>query len=167
MKKINAVVDKTPNRRTVLFTAAAIGATAGLIRPRFAQAATAAPNVAGYPIKAFSQHDQNAALQAMFGSSTVTDTSNVKMDAPDIAENGAVVPIAFDANAQNVTGAAVLAVDNPFVIACAYKIPAGTNPAISSRIKLAKTTTVTSVIQADGKLISTSKKVKVTLGGCG
>ncbi len=155
-------------RRTVL-TAVAASAAASVVLPRFAfaAAAVAAPDAKSYPMKAFTQHTEAATLQAMYGTSTVTDSSDVKMDAPDIAENGAVVPISFDANITSVTSAAILAVDNPFVMACAYKIPDGTSPAISSRVKLGKTTKVVSVVQAGGKLMSTSKQVKVTLGGCG
>jgi sulfur-oxidizing protein SoxY len=162
------ITKMAPNRRTLLTTVAA-GAAASVVLPRFAQAAAAvaAPSAKDYPMKAFTQKTEAATLQAMYGTSTVTTSSDVKMDAPDIAENGAVVPISFDANAKDVTGAAILAIDNPFVMACAYKIPAGTDPAISSRVKLGKTTKVVSVIQAGGKLMSTSKQVKVTLGGCG
>ncbi|MDD2876088.1 MAG: thiosulfate oxidation carrier protein SoxY [Acidiphilium sp.] len=166
MEQINGLTRGSPKRRDFLVAAAA-GTAAALVLPRFASAAAAAPNASTYPAKAFIQKTEAATLQAMFGTSTVTASPDVKMDAPDIAENGAVVPISFDANAKNVTGAAILAIDNPFVMACAYKIPAGTNPAISSRVKLAKTTQVISVVEVGGKLMSTSKQVKVTLGGCG
>ncbi|GBR76264.1 thiosulfate oxidation carrier protein SoxY [Acidiphilium acidophilum] len=155
-------------RRTIL-TAVAAGAAASFVLPRtsFAADAVTAPSAKDYPMKAFTQKTQAATLQAMYGTSSVSTSSDVKLDAPDIAENGAVVPVSFDANAKNVTGASILAIDNPFVMACAYKIPAGTDPAISSRVKLGKTTQVVAVIQSGGKLMSASKQVKVTLGGCG
>ncbi|MGC9269420.1 thiosulfate oxidation carrier protein SoxY [Acidiphilium sp.] len=168
MTDINGLTRVSAKRRTIL-TAVAAGAAASIVLPRFARAAdaAAAPSAKDYPMKAFTQKTEAATLQAMYGTSTVTHSADVSMDAPDIAENGAVVPISFDSKAKDVTGAAILAIDNPFVMACAYKIPAGTDPAISSRVKLGKTTKVVSVIQAGGKLMSTSKQVKVTLGGCG
>lgn len=168
MDNMTDITKMAPNRRTLL-TAVAAGAAASVVLPRFAQAAAAvtAPSAKDYPMKAFTQKTEAATLQAMYGMSSAPESSDVKIDAPDIAENGAVVPISFDANAKNVTGAAILAIDNPFVMACAYKIPAGTNPSISSRVKLGKTTKVVAVVQADGKLMSASKQVKVTLGGCG
>lgn len=155
-------------RRTIL-TAVAAGAAASFVLPRtsFAADAVTAPSAKDYPMKAFTQKTEAATLQAMYGKSAAPASSDVKLDAPDIAENGAVVPVSFDANVKNVTGAAILAPSNPFTMACAYKIPAGTNPAISSRVKLGKTTKVVAVIEADGKLMSASKQVKVTLGGCG
>ncbi|HQT85411.1 MAG: thiosulfate oxidation carrier protein SoxY [Acidiphilium sp. 37-64-53] len=167
MTEIEGLTLSAPSRRTVL-AAVAAGTAAGLMRPALSfAAAAAAPRASSYPAKAFIQHSQDATLQAMFGTSSVTASADVKMDAPDIAENGAVVPVSFDANAPKVTAAAILALDNPFVMACAYKIPEGTSPAIASRIKLGKTTKVVSVVQSGGKLISASKQVKVTLGGCG
>ncbi|MCW8307208.1 thiosulfate oxidation carrier protein SoxY [Acidiphilium sp. PA] len=155
-----------PKRRDVL-RAVAAGAAAGIALPSLASAEIAPPAVSSYPAKAFRQTEKDPALQAMFGTATLTDTADVRMEAPDIAENGAVVPVTFDANLPGITAAGVLALDNPFILACAYKIPPGTSPAISSRIKLAKTTQVISVIQSNGKLMSTAKQVKVTLGGCG
>jgi sulfur-oxidizing protein SoxY len=166
MTEIEGLTLGAPSRRTVL-AAVAAGTAAGLMRPALSFAAAAAPRASSYPTKAFIQHSQDATLQAMFGTSSVTASPAVKMDAPDIAENGAVVPVSFEATAPKVTAAAILALDNPFVMACAYKIPEGTSASIASRIKLGKTTKVVSVVQSGGKLMSTSKQVKVTLGGCG
>jgi sulfur-oxidizing protein SoxY len=165
MTEIEGLTLGAPSRRTVL-AAVAAGTAAGLMRPALSFAA-AAPRASSYPTKAFIQHSQDATLQAMFGTSSVTASPAVKMDAPDIAENGAVVPVSFEASAPKVTAAAILALDNPFVMACAYKIPEGTSASIASRIKLGKTTKVVSVVQSGGKLMSASKQVKVTLGGCG
>jgi sulfur-oxidizing protein SoxY len=57
--------------------------------------------------------------------------------------------------------------ENPYVLAASYKIPAGTNAAVSNRLKMAKTSQVVAVVESDGKLYSASKEVKVTVGGCG
>ncbi|HEX7389482.1 MAG TPA: thiosulfate oxidation carrier protein SoxY [Acidiphilium sp.] len=157
---------RQPRRREVLAGVAAGGVA--LLLPPVARAAenVGAANAAIYPTKAFAQKSEAAALQALFGKTPVP-SAKVTMDAPDIAENGAVVPVAVDSSLPDVTMVALLAEDNPFTLACAYKIPPGTSPAISSRLKLAKTTKVVAVTESGGKLYSTDKQIKVTLGGCG
>ena len=57
--------------------------------------------------------------------------------------------------------------ENPNALAASYKIPEGTLPAVSNRLKMAKTSKVIAVVESDGKLYSASKEVKVTVGGCG
>ena len=57
--------------------------------------------------------------------------------------------------------------ENPYSLAASYEIPAGTVPAVSNRLKMAKTTNVTAIVEAGGKLYSATKEVKVTVGGCG
>ncbi len=168
MTKTLSMMERSPRRREVLLGAAA-GAAAFVVAPAVltgtAQAAVTA-DAAAYPAKAFAQTTEAGALKIMYGGAP-THSAAVKMNAPDIAENGAVVPVTIDTSMANVTSVALLAIDNPFTMAAAYKIPVGTNPGISSRLKLAKTTKVVSVVQSGGKLYSASKPVKVTLGGCG
>lgn len=155
------------NRRVVLLGAAGAAAAAAMPRFGFAAGGMSAPKASLWPAKAFKETTRDAALKALFGTSDTTTTDQVKMQAPDIAENGAVVPITLDANEDKVTRSALLAVKNPYSLACAYEIPVGTSPAISSRLKLAQTTTVIGVVESGGKLYSASRQVKVTLGGCG
>ncbi len=168
MTHIPSMTKFSPRRREVLLGAAA-GAAALAVAPGgltgIAQAADVA-DAASYPAKAFAQTTETAALKMMYGAAPA-HSADVKMGAPDIAENGAVVPVTVDSSLPSVTAVALLAIDNPFTMAAAYKIQAGTNPGISSRLKLAKTTKVVAVVQSGGKLYSTSKPVKVTLGGCG
>ena len=68
---------------------------------------------------------------------------------------------------KNVTGIAILVLENPNTLAAAYKISEGTEPSVANRLKMAKTSKVVAVVEAGGKLYSTSKEVKVTVGGCG
>lgn len=157
----------TASRRAVLLGTAGVAAAFAMPASGFAAASVAAPKASLWPKKAFEETKVDAALKALFGTSAATVSSNVKMQAPDIAENGAVVPVTLDANVGTVTRTALLTEHNPYALACAYEIPAGTSAGIASRLKLAKTTPVIGVVEAGGKLYSTSKKVKVTLGGCG
>ena len=78
-----------------------------------------------------------------------------------------MVPIAVTSTLPNVTGIAILVLENPFTLAAAYKIPEGTQASVASRLKMAKTSKVVAVVESGGKLYSATKEVKVTVGGCG
>ena len=106
------------------------------------------------------------AIKALYGR-TAEKSDKVKMDAPEIAENGAVVPIAVTTSLPDVTSISLLVAENPNALAASYLIPAGTMPSIANRLKMAKTSNVIAIVEAGGKLYSTSKEVKVTVGGCG
>ena len=100
------------------------------------------------------------------GTSTPEKSSLISMNAPDIAENGAVVPVSISSNlkAQQI---GILVEKNPSTLAAQFFIPAGTESFVSTRIKMAQTSNVFGLVKADGKWLMTSKEIKVTLGGCG
>ena len=155
--------------RRALLKAGAAGAAALLVAPAIAEAAGSdivKASAKDYPKQAFLQKTEQRALTDLYNK-VPEESGKITLNAPEIAENGAVVPVSVSTELPNVTGMALLALDNPYTLACVYKLPAGTMPDISSRLKLAKTTKVVAVIESNGKLYSTSKLVKVTLGGCG
>lgn len=152
-------------RRLILQGAAAAG-LAGLGFPFGFSAAYAAADAKDWPKDAFKQKSEADALKALYGR-TAEKSDKVSIDAPEIAENGAVVPVSVSSTLPNVTGIAVLVLENPYTLAAAYKIPQGTEAAVSNRLKMAKTSNVVAVVESDGKLYSASKEVKVTVGGCG
>jgi sulfur-oxidizing protein SoxY len=119
-----------------------------------------------YPEEAFKQKSEADAIKALYGK-TAEPSDKVKMDAPEIAENGAVVPISVTTTLAEVTSISFLVVENPNALAASYKIPAGTIPTVANRLKMAKTTNVVAIVEAGGKLYSATKEVKVTVGGCG
>ena len=94
-------------------------------------------------------------------------SDKIKLDAPEIAENGAVVPVSVTTTLADVSSISFLVADNPNVLIASYKILAGTVPAVANRIKMAKTSNVIVDVEAGGKLYSANKEVKVTVGGCG
>ncbi|MDA8051675.1 MAG: thiosulfate oxidation carrier protein SoxY [Rhodospirillales bacterium] len=165
MAERNASSPSGPRRRQLL--AAAGPGAAALLAPGAARAGAAVgANASNYPSKVFRQKTEAAALKLMFGKMPEASAA-AKLTAPRIAENGAVVPVIVDATLPGVTTVAIIAKENPFAMACAYRLPPGTSPAISSQVKLAKTTDVVAVFESGGKLFSATKNVKVTLGGCG
>jgi sulfur-oxidizing protein SoxY len=105
------------------------------------------------------------AVKEIFGSTATTEGS-IKLRAPDIAENGAVIPVSFETDLK-ATKIAVFQDANPESAVAVFTIPENAVIDYAIRIKLAKTGTVTVIAEADGKLYSASKLVKVTIGGCG
>jgi sulfur-oxidizing protein SoxY len=152
--------------RRLVLKGVGVVALAGLGVLRFgAMPAFAAANDK-WPEEAFKQKGAPEAIKALYGK-TAEVSDKVKLDAPEIAENGAVVPISVTTTLTDVTSISFLVADNPNALAASYIIPAGTMPSVANRIKMAKTSNVTAIVEAGGKLYSATKEVKVTVGGCG
>lgn len=151
-------------RRVILTGAASIALLGIGARYGFTPAFAAANDK--YPEDAFKQKTEADAIKTLYGK-TAEVSDKVKLDAPEIAENGAVVPIAVSSSLADVTSISILVAENPNALAAAYRIPAGTMPSVASRLKMAKTSKVVALVEAGGKLYSASKEVKVTVGGCG
>jgi sulfur-oxidizing protein SoxY len=156
-------VDAT--RRLILKGAAVVG-LAGVAGIRFGLAPALAAANDKYPDAAFKVKGADGAIEALYGR-TAEKSDKVKMDAPEIAENGAVVPISVTTSLSDVTSISFLVAENPNALAASYRIPAGTMPSVANRLKMAKTSNVIAIVEAGGKLYSASKEVKVTIGGCG
>ena len=148
------------NRRSVVKAIAAGGALIGasVLMPRIALAA--------WSEKAFKAEDQATAMNELLGG-TPEESAEVTMKAPDIAENGAVVPVTVRSTMANVESMSIFVENNPTPLVVEFMIPAGTAADVSTRLRMGKTSKVTAVVKADGKLYSASKEVKVTIGGCG
>ena len=105
------------------------------------------------------------ALKALGG--TPADSKDITITSPDIAENGAVVPIAVTSNLPKTQEIYILVEKNPNPLTATFIIPDGTEPYVSVRAKIGQSTNVFAVVKADDKLYSTFRETKVTLGGCG
>lgn len=158
--------DGFPATRRLILKGAASVALVGLGNLPFSLAPAFAAANDKYPEDAFKQKSDADAIKALYGK-TAEPSDKVKMDAPEIAENGAVVPISVSSTLPDVTSISILVAENPNALAASYRIPAGTLPSVANRLKMAKTTNVIAIVEAGGKLYSTSKEVKVTVGGCG
>jgi sulfur-oxidizing protein SoxY len=157
------ITDNKLSRRVILQGAGAV-ALVGLGNMSFGWPAFAANDK--YPEAAFKQKSDAEAIKLLYGKTTET-SDKIKLDAPEIAENGAVVPVSVTTTLADVSSISFLVSENPNVLIASYKIPAGTVPAVANRIKMAKTSKVIVLVEAGGKLFSTDKEVKVTVGGCG
>ena len=104
------------------------------------------------------------AIKAVFGTDK-TEEGQIKLKAPDIAENGAVVPVSF--KIEKAKKVALLQTANPECLVAVWDIPEGAIPEYGVRIKMKKTGKVIVVADIDGKIYKVEKNVKVTAGGCG
>jgi len=152
--------------RRLIIKSAAAGAVFGLGVGACLRGAFAAADAATWPKDAFTQKSQADAIKAIYGKNAEV-SDKVRLDAPEIAENGAVVPISVTTALPGVTSIAIIVAGNPFPLAAHYVIPEGTSAAVANRLKLAKTTNVIALVEAGGKVYSATKEVKVTVGGCG
>ncbi len=137
----------------------AVATGAGLLTPRGVLAA--------WPEKAFKAQKYPAALEALAGSAEATNSDAVKVKAPDIAENGAVVSVSVTTSLPKVENISVFVPVNSFPLSASFEMSDATEGFITARFKMAKTSDVIAVVKADGKLYTAKKSVKVTLGGCG
>ncbi len=144
---------------TLAGSAVSVAVGAGLLTPRTVLAA--------WPKNAFEAKNVGDALSALHGSSNAADSGDIKIKAPDIAENGAVVPITVDTSLGNVESISVIAEKNPVPLVATYEMGPSAEGYVSMRIKMGKTSDVVAVVKSGGKLYRASKEVKVTIGGCG
>ncbi len=146
-------------RGTLAGSAIGVAVGAGLLTPRAVLAA--------WPKNAFEAKNVGDALSALYGSSNAADSGEIKIKAPDIAENGAVVPITVDTALGNVESISVIAEKNPVPLVASYDMGPSAEGYVSMRIKMGKTSDVVAVVKSGGKLYRAAKEVKVTIGGCG
>jgi len=153
-----------PKRRILLQGSLAAGAVGvavgtGLLTPRAVLAA--------WPESAFKSEQLDDALKELLGTSTYEASDRVKLKAPDIAENGAVVPVTVEADVEGIDSISIIATGNQTPLIASFNLGAGALGFVSTRIKMAKTETVIALVKAGDQLMSASKEVKVIIGGCG
>ena len=102
-----------------------------------------------------------------FGGAAATESRDIAITSPDIAENGAVVPVSVTSKLGKTESIAILVEKNPNALSGSFDIPAGTEPFVSTRVKMGQTSNVYALVKADGKYFYATKEIKVTLGGCG
>jgi sulfur-oxidizing protein SoxY len=163
---MNQPIETIDSTRRLILKGAAVLGLMGLAGIRFGLTSALAAANDKYPEDAFKQKSSDDAIKSLYGK-TAEASDKVKLDAPEIAENGAVVPISVSSTLADVTSISILVAENPNALAASYKIPAGTMPSVANRLKMAKTSNVIAVVEAGGKLYSATKEVKVTVGGCG
>ncbi len=153
-----------PLRRTILKLTGGLGALVALSATgllRVGESIAAPWNKSGFESKAVDD-----ALKSL-GASNLIDSKDIVITAPDIAENGAIVPIAVTSKIANTQSIAILSEKNPFPLAASFDIMGGGEGYVSTRLKMGQTSNVRVIVKADGKFYTAVKEVKITVGGCG
>jgi len=132
---------------------------AGLLAPRLV--------LADWNSAAFESKDVAGALTSLMGGDATETSDQIQIKAPDIAENGAVVPVTVETSLEGVSSIALIAAGNATPLVASFDLGEGAVPFVSTRIKMGKTADVVAVVQSGDKLLSNAKNVKVTIGGCG
>ena len=142
-------------------TVAAMLAALGLA-PGLAHAQAAAYNAAAFAAKTMPE------LMKALGAGTPAESKDVSITGPDIAENGAVVPIGAASTLPGVKRLLLLVEKNPAMLAAMFDVTDAIDANIATRVKMGQSSNVYAVaIMNDGKVLFAQKEVKVTLGGCG
>ena len=149
---------RTFMKGTLAASSVAVAVSAGLLSPSAVLAA--------WPKSAFESKSVSDALSGL-GISTTTTSSDITIKAPDIAENGAVVPVTVKTTIPGVTSIAILAEKNGSPLTANFNLKGSAKGFVATRIKMQKTSAVIAVVKAGGKAYSARKEVKVTIGGCG
>ena len=148
-------------RRQLLQRSAAVAGVLGglgLLPP----AAQAAWNSAAFEAKTMAE------LVKALGVSAPAESKDVTLTGPDIAENGAVVPVGCASTAAGVKRLLILVEKNPNMLAAVFDVSDAVEPNFNTRVKMGQSSNVMAVaITADNKVLVAQKEIKVTLGGCG
>jgi len=115
---------------------------------------------------AFTMKTVPDAMRAL-GAQGPAASAAIQIKAPEIAENGAVVPITVESKLPGTESITLLIDKNPNPLAASFNIPAGTEPNVSTRVKIGESSDVYALVKADGKFYVAKKEIKITLGGCG
>lgn len=150
-------------RRTVLKGIGAIGALAGAVGAGLLSPGRA---FAAWNKGAFEAKSAIDAMKAL-GVANAEDSKAIEIRAPEIAENGAVVPIDITSNIPGTTAIAVFIEKNPFPYTGSFDFSQGAVPYVHLRVKIGESSPVRVVATAGGKHYTSAKEVKVTIGGCG
>ena len=135
-------------------------AAAGWLAPETAAAQAWTKN-------AFEAKTMDETMKAIGGGAPAQSKDIAFVSTPDIAENGAVVPIGITSSIPKTESIAILIEKNPNMLAASFDIPAGTDPSVGTRVKMGQSSNVYALVKADGKYYVAVKEIKVTLGGCG
>ena len=152
------------SRRTVLQTGAGTGLYAALMALGLLPAGSA--SASEFDRAAFESKGIAETLKAL-GAADATESGDVVITSPDIAENGAVVPVGVRSSLPKTDMLALLVEQNPNALAGSYELLEGAAPDVNMRIKMGQSSDVVAVARADGKYYMARKEIKVTLGGCG
>ena len=158
------IVEVSGSRRDFVKSAGGLGLlgallAVGMLRPEEVHAAE-------WNSAAFDGKKMDEVIRALGGTGT-RESADITVIAPEIAENGAVVPIQIVSGLPATQAIAIAIEKNPRLLAAYFEIPEGTLAEIQTRVKMAETCNVYALVKTDGGFYYASKEIKITAGGCG
>ena len=147
------------SRRTILKSSVALATVATFLSSTIARAA--------WPKLAYEQESLPAALNQLYGSADAAESEQISLKIPEIAENGAVVPVQVKTTLKDVKSISLFVDKNPNPLVARFKMGSTQQGVINTRIKMGHSSDVIAVVQSGNKLFKNKRFVKVTIGGCG
>ncbi|WP_031431641.1 thiosulfate oxidation carrier protein SoxY [Methylomicrobium agile] len=145
--------------KSLAFSAYSLASTLGLFAPLKVFAEWRAEN--------FKQGPLEESLKRSFKDQKITESKDIEIKIPLIAENGAIVPITVSSSLPGVSTVSIFVAKNPVPLAACFELSPDLDPVVSARLKMAETSEVIAVAETSGGLYSARQLVKVTIGGCG
>lgn len=130
----------------------------GWVKPRLAYAAA-------WEKEAFENKDLDTVMSSLGSVSPIT-SNDITIRSPELAENGAVVPVEISSTIPNCGAIAIMIDQNPFPLAAKFEFHNGAMGYVATRLRLAKSTDIRAIIRSSGKVFSATKPIKVTISGC-
>lgn len=146
-------------KTALIASATGAAVTGGVLSPKKVFAASHEVNLG--KAKSFDE------AMKMMGATEAIESDMIKIKAPEIAENGAVVPVSISSEIEGTTEVVALVSNNPVPYAAKYTFGKKTKTSVKSRFKMAKTTDIVAVVKANDKFYMAKSNIKVTKGGCG
>lgn len=147
------------NKTLIAVSGVSAGASLGLL-PLTSHAA--------WPAEAFDAESVADVMNALYGVSDAEASDAITVKGPDIAENGAVVPISVETSIENADSIALLVANNPSPLATTFELLVPGPTKVGTRIKMGETSELVALVRAGGKVYTAnSQEIKVTIGGCG
>ncbi|MBS83376.1 MAG: thiosulfate oxidation carrier protein SoxY [Gammaproteobacteria bacterium] len=122
---------------------------------------------AAWPKQSFDEKDLAKSINSIYGHNDLTESSKVILKAPEIAENGAIVPINVKTKLKRVESIMIFVENNPQPLSSGYYFTSLAEPTIGTRIKMGKSSKVIAAVKSGNKVYSSSREIKITIGGCG
>ncbi len=121
-----------------------------------------------WPKELFHSKNIDQLINQITNGSVISQSENIHIKAPEIAENGAVVPISVNSDLPNVNRISILVENNPSPLTSSFDINSQLEAYVSTRVKIAESSNIIAIIStSDNQFFTASRSIKVTIGGCG
>lgn len=122
---------------------------------------------AAWPKDIFNERSSDRAMDSITSNGDIIESELITIKAPDIAENGGVVPVTVSTKLEKVKNISILVDNNPSPLTSSFNFNERLTPYVSTRVKMAKTSNITAIVTTESGYFKASRSIKVTIGGCG